>query len=76
MKEQETQKKLFTIKRFVCIGGGVALVLVAWALLIATSRNRVDPGTPELLKQGAEEGGADFCAWGQQPVSYRSLKAL
>lgn len=44
VKEQETQKKLFTIKRFVCIGGGVALVLVAWALLIASSRNRTDPG--------------------------------
>lgn len=45
VKDQETQKKLFNIKRFVCIGGGVALVLVAWALLIASSRNRSDPGT-------------------------------
>jgi hypothetical protein len=44
VKEQETQKKLFNIKRIVCIGGGVALVLVAWALLIASSRNRSDPG--------------------------------
>lgn len=44
MKEQETQKKLFNIKRVVCIGGGVALVLVAWALLIASSKNRPDPG--------------------------------
>jgi hypothetical protein len=45
VKEQETQKKLFNIKRVVCIGGGVALVLVAWALLVASSgRNRVDPG--------------------------------
>jgi hypothetical protein len=53
VKEQETQKKLFTIKRFVCIGGGVALVLVAWALLIATSRNRADPG--ELVQQPATQ---------------------
>jgi hypothetical protein len=45
VKEQETQKKLFNIKRVVCIGGGVALVLVAWALLVASSgRSRVDPG--------------------------------
>jgi hypothetical protein len=44
VKEQETQKKLFNIKRVVCIGGGVALVLVAWALLIASSNNKVDPG--------------------------------
>lgn len=45
VKEQETQKKLFNIKRVVCIGGGVALVLVAWALLVASSsRGRVDPG--------------------------------
>lgn len=44
VKEQETQKKLFNIKRVVCIGGGVALVLVAWALLIASSKNRADPG--------------------------------
>jgi hypothetical protein len=44
VKEQETQKKLFNIKRVVCIGGGVALVLVAWALLIASSKNRPDPG--------------------------------
>eukprot|EP00879_Flechtneria_rotunda_P005869 GHRR01006175.1.p1 GENE.GHRR01006175.1~~GHRR01006175.1.p1 ORF type:complete len:187 (+),score=40.60 GHRR01006175.1:365-925(+) len=43
VKEQETQKKLFNIKRIVCIGGGVALVLVAWALLIANSKNRTDP---------------------------------
>lgn len=60
MKEQETQKKLFTIKRFVCIGGGVALVLVAWALLIASSRNRVDPGEP------AQAGGESPTPWAAQ----------
>eukprot|EP00775_Hariotina_reticulata_P005141 gene5141-5381_t len=43
VKEQETQKRLFNIKRVVCIGGGVALVLLAWALLIASSRDRTDP---------------------------------
>lgn len=52
VKEQETQKKLFNIKRVVCIGGGVALVLVAWALLVASSgRARVDPGrVPDALQ--------------------------
>lgn len=53
VKEQETQKKLFNIKRVVCIGGGVALVLVAWALLIASSKGRTDPG-------------ALLCGWGGQ----------
>lgn len=45
VKEQEAQKKLFTIKRAVCIGGGIVLVLVVMALLVSGS------------KRGANESG-------------------
>lgn len=38
MKEQESQKKLFNLKRAICIGGGLLLVLAVWALLIASSQ--------------------------------------
>jgi len=50
VKEQETQKRLFNIKRVVCIGGGVALVLLAWTLLIASSRDRIDAGAPPAAR--------------------------
>jgi hypothetical protein len=61
VKEQETQKKLFNIKRVVCIGGGVALVLVAWALLVASSgRGRVDPGRCYALCDGCLQEDADL----------------
>jgi hypothetical protein len=61
VKEQETQKKLFNLKRVVCIGGGMLLVLVAWALLIATSKNKaVDPGA--RVRGGGGEGVSGLCA--------------
>jgi hypothetical protein len=51
VKEQEAQKKLFTIKRVVCIGGGILLVLVVMALLVSGSGRtgggaRVATGAP------------------------------
>lgn len=38
MKEQQTQQKLVSLKRVVAIGGGILLVVVAWALLMASPR--------------------------------------
>ncbi len=38
VKEQESQKKVFNLKRAVCIGGGIVLVLAVWALLIVSSQ--------------------------------------
>ena len=37
VKEQESQKKLFDLKRGICIGGGILLILAVWALLITSS---------------------------------------
>lgn len=39
VKETQTQKKIFNIKRFVCIGGGIALIVVLCALLVVKSRH-------------------------------------
>lgn len=38
VKEQQTQQKLVNLKRVVAIGGGILLVVVAWALLMASPR--------------------------------------
>jgi hypothetical protein len=37
VKEQEAQKKIFNIKRVVCIGGGIVLVAVVMGLLVSGS---------------------------------------
>lgn len=34
MKEQQNASRLLNIKRIVCIGGGIALVLVVWLMLV------------------------------------------
>ena len=34
VKEQQAAKKLLTLKRIVCIGGGIVLVFVMWILLV------------------------------------------
>jgi hypothetical protein len=48
VKEQQTQKKLFNLKRAVCIGGGILLVIVAWTLLVSSSKNATIEGEPLL----------------------------
>jgi len=41
VKEQETQRKLLHLKRGVCIGGGLGLALLVWAMLIFSSKQGV-----------------------------------
>lgn len=39
VKEQQAQKKLLNIKRIVCIGGGIALVLLVWIIMLVKSNS-------------------------------------
>eukprot|EP00798_Chlamydomonas_sp_ICE-L_P012548 gene12548-15768_t len=42
VKEQQAQKKLLNLRRIICIGGGIALVLIVWLVLIAASSRKAD----------------------------------
>ncbi|KAI8463150.1 MAG: hypothetical protein J3K34DRAFT_445072 [Monoraphidium minutum] len=67
VKEAEAQKKLFTIKRAVCVGGGIALVVVMALLLVSGSRRASGTGAAHA----APARRAPHAAGSQGPMTTR-----
>jgi hypothetical protein len=54
VKEQQASKKLFNLKRIVCIGGGTLVVLIVWVTLIVNA----DKAKKEAAAAGFQTGRA------------------
>ncbi|KXZ46978.1 hypothetical protein GPECTOR_39g472 [Gonium pectorale] len=63
VKEHQHQKKLLTLKRSICVGGGLILVVVLWVLIAVKSKSasyqRVDPSPNNATGQEEEPDSSE-----------------